>query len=39
VLRLVSRLCASRFGRGVVAPGWVSALPLLPPADIRTEIG
>ena len=32
VLRLVSRLCGSRFGRGVVVPGGVSALPRLPPA-------
>jgi len=39
VLRLVSRLCSSRFGRGVVVPGGVSALPLLPPAEIRAEIG
>ena len=38
VLRLVSRLCGSRFGRGVVVPGGVSAPPLLPPAEIRTEI-
>jgi len=34
VLRLVSQLCGSRFGRGVVVPGGVSALPLLPPAQI-----
>jgi formate hydrogenlyase subunit 5 len=39
VLRLVSRLCGSRFGRGVVVPGGVRALPLLPPAAIRAEIG
>ena len=39
VLRLVSRLCGSRFGRGVVVPGGVSALPLLPPAQILTEAG
>ena len=38
VLRLVSRLCGSRFGRGVVVPGGVSAPPLLPPAQILTEI-
>jgi formate hydrogenlyase subunit 5 len=31
VMRLVSRLCGSRFGRGVVVPGGVSALPRLPP--------
>ena len=37
VQRLVSALCGSRFGRGVVVPGGVSALPLLPPAQIRTE--
>ncbi len=39
VLRLVSRLCGSRFGRGVVVPGGVSALPLLPPAQIGAELG
>jgi formate hydrogenlyase subunit 5 len=39
VLRLVSRLCGSRFGRGVVVPGGVSALPLLPPAQILAEAG
>jgi Ni,Fe-hydrogenase III large subunit len=38
VLRLVSGLCGSRFGRGVVVPGGVSARPLLPPAEIRAEI-
>jgi formate hydrogenlyase subunit 5 len=39
VLRLVSALCGSRFGRGVVIPGGVSALPLLPPAQILAEVG
>ena len=34
VQRLVSALCGSRFGRGVVVPGGVGALPLLPPAQI-----
>jgi Ni,Fe-hydrogenase III large subunit len=38
VMRLVSRLCGSRFGRGVVVPGGVSAAPLLPPAQLRTEL-
>ncbi len=38
VLRLVSGLCGSRFGRGVVVPGGVSARPLLAPAEIRAEI-
>jgi formate hydrogenlyase subunit 5 len=38
VLRLVSRLCGSRFGRGVVVPGGVSATPRLPPAEILTEV-
>jgi formate hydrogenlyase subunit 5 len=37
VLRLVSAMCGSRFGRGVVVPGGVSALPLLPPAQILAE--
>jgi Ni,Fe-hydrogenase III large subunit len=39
VLRLVGELCGSRFGRGVVVPGGVSALPLLPPARILAETG
>jgi formate hydrogenlyase subunit 5 len=39
VLRLVSRMCGSRFGRGVVVPGGVRALPALPPADLRAEVG
>ena len=39
VLRLVSRLSGSRFGRGVVVPGGVSAPPLLPPAEMGAEIG
>jgi formate hydrogenlyase subunit 5 len=38
VLRLVSRLCGSRFGRGVVVPGGVSVPPRLPPAEILTEV-
>ena len=39
VLRLVSRMCGSRFGRGVVVPGGVGALPQLSPAEIRDETG
>ena len=39
VQRLVSALCGSRFGRGVVVPGGVAALPVLPPAQIRAEAG
>jgi formate hydrogenlyase subunit 5 len=38
VLRLTSRLCGSRFGRGVVVPGGVAALPRLDPAEIHAEI-
>jgi formate hydrogenlyase subunit 5 len=38
VLRLVSRLCGSRFGRGVVVPGGISASPRLPAAEILTEV-
>jgi Ni,Fe-hydrogenase III large subunit len=37
VQRLVSALCGSRFGRGVVVPGGVSALPRRPAAEIRAE--
>jgi formate hydrogenlyase subunit 5 len=39
VLRLVSAMCGSRFGRGVVVPGGVAAMPLLPPARILAEAG
>jgi formate hydrogenlyase subunit 5 len=39
VMRLVSRMCGSRFGRGVVVPGGVSALPRLDPAELRAEVG
>ncbi len=39
VLRLVSRMCGSRFGRGVVVPGGVSRLPLLGPAELLAEAG
>jgi Ni,Fe-hydrogenase III large subunit len=38
VMRLVSRLCGSRFGRGVVVPGGISAVPLLPPGQLRAEL-
>ncbi len=34
VLRIVSRMCGSRFGRGVVVPGGVAAPPRLGPADL-----
>jgi formate hydrogenlyase subunit 5 len=39
VLRLVSRACGSRFGRGVVVPGGVSRLPLASPAELLADIG
>ena len=39
VLRLVSGMCGSRFGRGVVVPGGVAALPRLRPAEISAELG
>jgi len=38
VMRLVSRMCGSRFGRGVVVPGGVTTLPRLSAADLRTEL-
>ena len=38
VLRLVSRACGSRFGRGVVVPGGVSRLPLVSPAELLSDI-
>jgi Ni,Fe-hydrogenase III large subunit len=39
VLRLVGRLCGSRFGRGAVIPGGVTGLPALGAADILAEAG
>jgi Ni,Fe-hydrogenase III large subunit len=39
VLRLVSGLCGSRFGRGVVVPGGVSARPRMSPGGLLTELG
>jgi Ni,Fe-hydrogenase III large subunit len=39
VMRLVSRMCGSRFGRGVVVPGGVTAPPRLSPAELRAELG
>jgi formate hydrogenlyase subunit 5 len=38
VLRLVSSLCGSRFGRGVVVPGGVAAFPQRP-ADLLPTLG
>lgn len=38
VLRLVGRCCGSRFGRSVVVPGGVRALPDLAPAELRREL-
>ena len=38
VLRLVSAMCGSRFGRGVVVPGGVSAFPRKRPAEILAEL-
>lgn len=38
VLRLVSRMCGSRFGRGVVVPGGVGALPAISSGDFLTGI-
>ena len=39
VLRLTGQLCGSRFGRGVVVPGGVSALPRLSAGDLLAAIG
>jgi formate hydrogenlyase subunit 5 len=39
VMRLVSRMCGSRFGRGVVVPGGVSARPRLAPDELHAEVG
>jgi formate hydrogenlyase subunit 5 len=38
VLRLVSQLCGSRFGRGVVVPGGVRRLPLMEAAELLTAL-
>jgi Ni,Fe-hydrogenase III large subunit len=38
LMRLVSRLCGNRFGRGVVVPGGVRAVPVVPPAEIGAEL-
>ena len=38
VHRLVSQMCGSRFGRGVVVPGGVAALPRLGAADLLAEL-
>jgi formate hydrogenlyase subunit 5 len=37
-LRLAGAVCGSRFGRGVVVPGGVTALPRLPADHITTEL-
>jgi formate hydrogenlyase subunit 5 len=37
-VRLVSRMCGSRFGRGVVAPGGVTAMPRLRAGDFLAEV-
>jgi formate hydrogenlyase subunit 5 len=38
VLRLVARMCGSRFGRGVVRPGGVCGPPLVPPSGLLSEL-
>lgn len=38
VLRLVSRLCGSRFGRGVVVPGGVAVVPEVDHETLRREL-
>lgn len=38
-LRLIGRLCGSRYGRGVVIPGGVSGLPHASPSEIFAEVG
>ena len=39
VLRLVSQLCGSRFGRGVVVPGGVRQMPRLGAEELLTAVG
>jgi formate hydrogenlyase subunit 5 len=36
--RLVSRMCGSRFGRGVVVPGGVGAMPMVSGSDFLAEV-
>jgi formate hydrogenlyase subunit 5 len=38
VHRLVSRMCGSRFGRGVVVPGGITALPRLGAAELLADL-
>jgi formate hydrogenlyase subunit 5 len=38
VHRLVSQMCGSRFGRGVVVPGGITALPRVAAADLLAEL-
>lgn len=38
VLRLVSRCCGNRFGRGVIIPGGVIGLPPLGPTELAAEL-
>src|ERR1700739_2817457 len=38
-MRLVGQFCGSRFGRGVVVPGGVSAFPRKRPAEILAHLG
>lgn len=38
VMRLTSRMCGSRFGRGVIVPGGVSTDPAVPPGEIAREV-
>ena len=39
VLRLVSQLCGSRFGRGVVVPGGIGGAPAVAPVELLTVLG
>lgn len=38
VMRLVSRMCGNRFGRGVVVPGGVSAAPAVAPDEVGAAV-
>ncbi|HET9893889.1 MAG TPA: NADH-quinone oxidoreductase subunit C [Streptosporangiaceae bacterium] len=38
VMRLVGRMCGSRFGRGVVVPGGVRCLPQIPAAELLNQV-
>jgi formate hydrogenlyase subunit 5 len=37
-MRIVSAMCGSRFGRGVIVPGGIRSMPSVPPADLAAAV-